>query len=212
LRPSSLVPAVPQFRRYVWDLSYSLRSELCSCLFLGLVGFPGLSEHLDDTDWQVDQMWRGHSCLPRRDSSRRFSDPVRNTAKADRRCPENSPICHPSHPRMVAPQNVVPNRPQPDLHTLPETEQSAPSPAPQRSRIRRPGGILAMRSGPLPIAASADCLPGFMPAVQRVVTIGGRPTGQNGEGLATQSAEPPAAPRSNLAVRHAPACAVSRDR
>jgi hypothetical protein len=137
----------------------------------------------------------GFSMLPRRDSSRRFSDPVRNTAKADRRCLENSHL--PSNPgedggRL---QKVVPiEHPQPDLQALAETEQSATSPAPQRGRIQRPGGILAMRGGPVPIAASADCLPGLMPAVQRVVTIGGRPTGQNGEGLATQSAEPPAHP------------------
>jgi hypothetical protein len=46
----------------------------------------------------------------------------------------------------------------------------------------------------VPIAASADCLPVLMPAAQRVPTIGRRPTGPNGEGLATQSAEPPAHP------------------
>src|ERR1017187_1513962 len=77
----------------------------------------------------------------------RSETPRRQTAVAEK-IPRGHPI-----PDEDGGHPVPIEHPQPDLHTLAETDHSAPSPAPQRCQIRRPGGILAMRSGLVPTTA-----------------------------------------------------------
>ena len=78
---------------------------------------------------------------------------------------------------------------------MPEADQSATSPSPQRGGIRQSCRVFKMRSRLLPSdAVFADRLPSLLPAAQTVVAIRRRPSGQDGERLATVPTQSPPHP------------------
>ena len=82
---------------------------------------------------------------------------------------------------------------------MPEADPSTPSPSTQRAGVWPSSGILAVRCGLFPSdAVGADRVPGLLSAAQRVVPIRWRPTRQDGERLAAQSAQP--APHPNAVL------------
>ena len=76
------------------------------------------------------------------------------------------------------------------LHATAQTQQPATGPTPQRGWIGESIGIFALRSGLFPSTATiATRFPGLLSTSKAVLAVWRRPTGKDGEGLATRTAE-----------------------
>jgi len=76
------------------------------------------------------------------------------------------------------------------LHTATKAQQSATGPTPQRRWIWASVGVFALRNGLFPSGATtATQFPSLSPASQAVLAVRRRPSGKDGEGFATRTAE-----------------------
>ena len=102
---------------------------------------------------------------------------------------DRSPI--PGEDGGRAPKSLPAGPAEPEgLHATTQTQQSATGPTPQRRRIWESTGIFALRSGLFPSGVTmATRFPGLLSISKAVLAVWRRPSGKDGEGLATRTAE-----------------------